>query len=191
MRFRRACGVLPEGIVVERWLSAQISHALLIALAITRSGFPAIHTVCTRSLRCEDTLSNVSSFIVFNDSLHMPRSQRDVVGGGAGSGCVEGDCRRGSARRGIDTKGRVLELKVRFNIKIFFAVVLQSLVDDRRDLMFRKCGQLSGVRNGVTRLVHSQLMLDDREAGLGDRRTFVEATTLGAYVAVNLSVTFW
>ncbi len=62
MRFRFAWSVLPEGIVVER---SSFEASLLIAFAITRSGFPAIHTVCTRELLREDTHTRMfRSFIV-------------------------------------------------------------------------------------------------------------------------------
>ena len=54
--------------------------------------------------------------------------------------------------------------------------------------MFGQRDQLAGVRNGVARLIHSELMLNDVEAGFGERRRLVEPTTLGADIAVDQTV---
>src|SRR5438067_2079088 len=50
--------------------------------------------------------------------------------------------------------------------------------------------QLAGVGDGVAGLEHSQLMLLNREAGLGDGSAFVEASALRTDVRVDLAVTF-
>ena len=84
-----------------------------------------------------------------------------------------------------DPQRRGLELQERLDVEILSSVVLQRLVDDIDKLVLREVRQLAGVRNGVTRFIHSQLMLKDREASLGHRLGFVEATALSAHIAVN------
>src|SRR5262249_15170531 len=67
-----------------------------------------------------------------------------------------------------------VELRLGMNMEIHSGVVLQRLVDDRCDLVFRERHQLAGVRDGVARLIHSQLMLKDCETSLRDWSAFIE-----------------
>ena len=66
---------------------------------------------------------DVSFFHSIDDCLDVAGAKRDVIGHGCGTGGVEVDrCRRGAGRR-FDTKGRILELQIRFDVKIFSGVI--------------------------------------------------------------------
>ena len=118
----------------------------------------------------------------------MAGAQSDVVGDGGGASRVQVDRSGRRTRRRLCSQRGGLELQVTFDVKVLAGVIFQRLVDDRGDLMLRQRDQLSGVRNGVARLVNRELMLDDGEAGFRDRCRLVESATLGAYVAVDVPI---
>ena len=117
-------------------------------------GVPAIREICTRCSRSEaPVLRDVPFLHHVHDRLDVSGAERDVVRHGSGAGGVEVD-RSGRRRvRRLGTECSVLELQVCLDVEILPSIVLQGLVDDRRDLVLRERDEFAGVGDRIPSFV--------------------------------------